>query len=198
LLQNIIQHTEIQSDAGVAYFYFDFNDIEKQSSKKAVRSLLFQVALLQHDHLHRLEGLYQKCDNGQKQPAEDVIRSLLRDATADAGNIYIVLDALDECADRESLLTLLNELITSKQASLHVLATSRREKDIEDQLSRIARYNVNIQSAVVDEDIRVYVRDRLDTDARLKKWPAAVQEGITNVIMEKANGMYGSYSKHYV
>jgi hypothetical protein len=191
LLQNIIQHTEVQSDAGVVYFYFDFNDIEKQSSRKAVRSLLFQVALLQHDHLHRLEELYQKCDNGHKQPAEDVILSLFRDATASAGNIYIVLDALDECADREELLTLLNELITSKQPSLHVLATSRREKDIEDQLSRIARYNVNIESAVVDEDIRVYVRDRLDTDARLKKWPAAVQEEITNVMMEKANGMYG-------
>ena len=163
-----------------------------------MRSLLFQVALTQHDHFHRLEELYQKCDNGQKQPAEDVILSLLRDAIAGPGNIYIVLDALDECTDREELLTLLDELITSKQPSLHVLATSRREKDIEDQLSHIARYNVNIESAVVDEDIRIYVRDRLDTDARLKKWPAAVQEEITNVMMEKANGMYGSYSKHYV
>jgi hypothetical protein len=163
-----------------------------------VRSILFQFALQQHDRLRVLEQLYQKCDNGQQQPAEEVIRSLLRDATAGTVNNYIVLDALDECTDREALLNFLHGLIASKQPSLRVLATSRREKDIEDQLKGIAHHNINIQSAVVDEDIHVYVRDRLATDTKLKRWPPAVQEEIITVMMEKASGMYGSSPKHYV
>ena len=75
--------------------------MEKQSSKKALRSLLLQVTLQQQNRLQILEKLYQKCGNGQQQPAEDVIRSLLNDAVACTGNVYIILDALDECTHRE-------------------------------------------------------------------------------------------------
>ena len=69
------------------------------------------------------------------------------------------------------------------------MATSRREKDIEDQLSTIASHNINIKSAVVNRDIYVYVRDRLVTDTKLRKWPPAVQDEIITVMMEKADGM---------
>ena len=197
MLESIIQHKESQPDTVIGYFYFDFNNVEKQSARKAVRSLLFQFALQQHDRLHVLEQLHQKCGNGQQQPAEDVIRSLFRDAVAGIGNKYVVLDALDECTDREELLTFLHELINSKQQDLRVLATSRRERDTEDQLSSIAIYNINIQSAIVDEDIRVYVRDRLATDIKLRKWPPVVQEEITAAMMEKARGMYGCCPEHH-
>ena len=165
--------------------------MEKQFSKKAIRSLLFQVTLQQQNRLQVLEQLYQKCRNGQQQPAEDVIRSLLKDAVACTGHKYIILDAMDECADREDLLTFIHELVNSQQQGLHVMITSRREKDIEEQLDFLANYIINIQSAIVDEDIRVYIHDRLTTDRKLKKWPIAVQEEITTAMMEKARGMYG-------
>jgi hypothetical protein len=197
LLENILQRKESHPDTVIGYFYFDFNDSEKQSSKKALRSLLFQLALQTSEPLQALEQLYQRCGNGQQQPAEDVIRSLLRAAIARAEQKYIILDALDECTDREELLTFLHELVDLKQQSLRVLATSRRERDIEDELSGIANHNINIQSALVDEDIRVYVRDRLATDAKLKKWPSAIQDEIITVMMEKASGMYGCSPKHY-
>ena len=64
------------------------------------------------------------------------------------------------------------------------MITSRREKDIEEQLGSIANYNINIQSAIVDEDIRIYVRDRLATDGKLKKWPEKVQEDIIRVYIQ--------------
>jgi hypothetical protein len=116
---------------------------------------------------------------------------------AGTGGQYIVLDALDECTDREDMLTFLHELVMLKQPCLRILATSRREKDIEDQLSSVARHNIDIQSAVVDEDIRVYVRDRLATDTKLKKWPPEVQEEIASVMMAKASGMYGPCPKYH-
>lgn len=177
------------------YFYFDFNDIEKQSSKKAIRSLLFQFTLQQQNRLQILEQLYQKCENGQQQPAEDVIRALLKDALSYTEYKYIILDALDECADREVFVTFIRDLVNSQQEGLRVMITSRREKDIGEQLGDIANYNIDIQSAIVDEDIRVYVRDRLATDSKLKKWPAKVQEDIITAMMKKADGMYVCYLK---
>jgi len=189
-LQEIIRLKNAQSDIVVSYFYFDFNDMEKQSSKKATRSLLFQFTLQQQNRLHILERLYQECGNGQQQPAEDVIRSLLKDAVVCTGDKCIILDALDECANREDFMTFIGELVHSQREGLRVMITSRREKDIEEQLGSIANYDINIQSAIVDEDIRVYVRDRLATDRKLSEWPEKVQEEIVAVIMGKADGMY--------
>ena len=103
-----------------------------------------------------------------------MIRSLLKDAVACTGHKYIILDVLDESADREDFVTFIRELVDLQQEGLRVMITSRREKDIEEQLGSIANYNINIQSAIVDEDIRVYVRDRLATDSKLKKWPEKV------------------------
>lgn len=138
--------------------------------------------------------MYQKCQYGQQQPAEAMIRSLLKDAVSCTEQKYIMLDAMDECADREDFLSFIHELVNLHQQGLHIMITSRREKDIEEQLAFLVTYNINIQSAVVDEDIRVYVHDRLATDNKLKKWPKAVQKEIMTVMMKKADGMYGSSS----
>lgn len=174
----------------VSYFYFDFNDVEKQSSGKAIRSLLFQLALQTPDTFQKLEILYQKCNNGQQQPAEDVFPSMLREAVAFPGQKFIILDALDECTDRESLLFFIRKLVSTKPQGLHVLATSRKEKDIEDELGSIAVPKIDIQSDIVDTDIRIYIRDRMAADTRLRKWPALVQSEITTALMDKADGMY--------
>jgi hypothetical protein len=198
-LHHILQHKESYPNRIVSYFYFDFNDAEKQSSRKAIRSLLFQFAQQGSDVVEKLERLYQTCRNGQQQPAEDVFPLMLREAIAHPGEKYIVLDALDECTDREGLLTFLRELVGSKPRDLRVLATSRREKDIEDELSSVADHNINIQSTIVDADIRVYIRDRMATDTKLRKWPDSVQNEIMIALMEKAGGMYvDSILRNYI
>ena len=189
MLQHILHYKESQLDTAVGYFYFDFNDVEKQSSKKAVRSLLFQIALQTSECLQDLESLYQKHENGQQQPADNVIQSLFCDKIAQIEHVYIILDALDECKNREPFLEFHHKL-TDINGGFRILATSRREKDIENLLSTITDYNINIESAIVDRDIFVYVRDRLVTDLRLRKWPLAVHEEIKTILMEKAGGMY--------
>jgi len=174
----------------VSYFYFDFNDAAKQSSRKAIRSLLFQAALQANDLLGDLERLYHKCSSGQQQPAEETIHSLFRATTDRPGAKYIILDALDECTDREDLLlSFIRDVTASKPRDLHIMLTSRRERDIEVELSPVADHNINIQSAIVDEDIRVYMRDRMATDAKLKKWPDSVRDEIMTALMKKAGGM---------
>jgi hypothetical protein len=187
-IQSVLQHQESRLNTAVGYFYFDF--FEKQSSRKAIRSLLFQFAQQVSDGLRGLEQLYQKCRSGQEQPTEETILSLLRDVISRIEPKFIILDALDECTDREDLLRDVCDLFHSKLKRLYIMATSRREKDIEEQLRPIADYNINIQGTVVDKDIRVYIQDRLATDPKLKKWPESVRDEITNVMTEKANGMY--------
>jgi hypothetical protein len=134
--------------------------------------------------------MYRKCGSEQQQSVEDAIHALLQDMMDQIECKYVILDALDECSDREELLRFVCRLADSKPKGLLIMATSCRERGIEEQLRPIADHNINIQSAIVDEDIRVYVRHRPVTDSKLKKWPPAVQDEITSVMMEKADGMY--------
>jgi hypothetical protein len=163
--------------------------MEKQALQKAIRSLLFQVASHSSAGQQSLEQLYQRCNNGQQQPSVDAIQHLLQDNLALLSSTYVVLDALDECVDRERLLGVLRGLVDLNISGLHVLATSRQERDIQEFLEPIATYNINIQGAVVDADINLYIQGRLNKDSRLMKWPKAVHDEISSVLMEKSGGM---------
>ena len=136
-----------------------------------------------------LKKLYDTCGSGQMQPSNDQVSSLLRKLIINKKSTYIILDALDECIDREDLMIFTCDLIRSEPKGLRMLATSRRERDIEEYLSLVTNFEINIQSAVVDNDIKIYVQGQLSEDMKLKKWDQSVHEDITKVIMEKANGM---------
>ena len=140
-----------------------------------------------------LQNLYSSCLNGGRQPTCEVLSETLRQMMASLEDTYIVIDALDECAERDELLTDLEEIASWEDANLHVLATSRREKDIEDALTPLsnARNRISIQSALVNADIRTYIHDRLQTDRKLKRWQKhpKVQLEIEDTLMRKADGM---------
>ena len=133
--------------------------------------------------------LYKTCEQGYRQPAESTVRLLLRDIVTRIGNIFIILDAPDECTDREPLLAFFKSWVKGNWQGVHLIVTSRHEKDIEDQLSAIANHTIGIKSTMVDKDIHTYVDDRLATDPMISKWPPAVRDEIFTVLMKKADGM---------
>lgn len=117
----------------------------------------------------------------------------LRQMMASLQDTYIILDALDECAERDELLNDLEKFVSWEDANLRILATSRREQDIEEGLKPLSdmRHRINIQSTLVNADISTYVHDRLQVDRKLKRWHKypKVQLEIENTLMEKAHGM---------
>jgi hypothetical protein len=106
---------------------------------------------------------------------------------------FIVLDALDECTDIQELLEMIKEMVGWK-GKLHILTTSRKERDIEEHFKTLIseKDTVCIQNAFVDEDICAYVRGRLQSDLDLARWRKSpeVQLDIEKALMGKANGMY--------
>ncbi|PVH67502.1 ankyrin, partial [Cadophora sp. DSE1049] len=106
------------------------------------------------------------------------------------GETFIVLDALDECKEKEELLLLLESLTSWGAGNLHILATSRRERDIEEALESLTTSEICLQSALVDNDIRTHLSERLQNDPKLKRWPANVRGEIKDTLMEGAQGMF--------
>jgi len=84
---------------------------------------------------------------------------------------------------------MIEEMVDWKLDNLHLLVTSRKERDIEDCLESRVSCQINIQQGVVNADIHIHICERLQNDTKLKKWPIKVQEEIETVLMEGAHGM---------
>ena len=116
----------------------------------------------------------------------------LKDTAESSTDVFILVDALDECKELGELLTTIEDMVKSNIASLHMLVTSRREKEIEDSMSTLLddEHKICIQSTLVKDDIRAYVRGRMCIDRKLKKWQKPeIQAEIEEVLVEKADGM---------
>ena len=174
----------------VLYFYFDFNDETKQSFEKMLRSLVWQ--LYQRDEISRkhLDQLYSSCNAGSAQPQCKSLEETFKAMTAEAGNLKIVLDALDECATRTELL---DWLASTAPKALHLLLTSRDLDEIKSSLTDWIPTTaiVPVEQGSVNPDIRAFVRSRLLHDRCFRRWHSmpGVYERIEMKLMEKADGM---------
>ena len=179
----------------VAFFYIDFSDDETQLPENMIRSLLKQICCQCPSAAQRFDSLYSSCANGTRQPNLDELLLVLHGLLNDKKDVetFFVIDALDECKEREKLLGLLGRIHEQKHPKLHILVTSRQELDIEDALEPMTNHEARIciQSELVQGDILTYIQDRLENDNSLKRFKRQpkIQEKIRQTLVEKADGM---------
>ena len=193
IVEDVINHCRCNPTLAVLYFYFDFKDVEKQGHEKMIRSLIVQLSSQLGGTTQSLEALHSSCGNGGRQPTPDMLLATLHQIMKSFEEIFIVLDALDECSDRQELLEDIEQFKHWTDVNLHILSTSRREKDIEERIEPLARCEgkIPVDSMHVNDDIRAFVHEKLQTDLKLRRWgkePKAQQE-IENALMDKADGM---------
>ncbi|KAH8587984.1 ankyrin repeat-containing domain protein [Bisporella sp. PMI_857] len=180
------------------YFYFDFNDIGKQTLESMIRSLICQLYCEYEDIQKQLDLLFSSCKNGHERPTRESLCKVILQMIGQVKEVWIVLDALDECTSRkggptEGLLSWIRDLPDPEQRNVHLLVTSRPDQDIESTIREFAYNNiVPIQNSHISGDIRAYVRTRIREDNGLKRWRSnlAVQNEIETRLMEKADGMF--------
>ena len=194
ILQNVFQYCGDDPGKIVAYFYFDFNDPHKQDPELMVRSLISQLSQQSVKLPTILETLHSSCENGQRHPSLDDFLHVLHKMIQEFPQSYIILDALDECGKRAELMDILERMAVWRLESLHILVTSRKERDIESSLEDFVdpQNTICLQSNLVDNDIHTYIRQRFSDDKNLRKWQndRDIQQEIEKALMEGAHGMY--------
>ncbi|KAH0168095.1 Pfs, NACHT and ankyrin domain protein, partial [Aureobasidium melanogenum] len=179
------------------YFFFDFNDKEKQSHEKMIRTFIQQLYVQEEASRHILEQLFERCAGGHEQPSltslEDAFASMLNQAA----RTRVVIDALDESGQQRNTLEWLRRISTNQRSApnkLNVIITSRREYDIEFAfLKWMPERNVlPIRADDVNKDISDFVCSQIQLDQRLERWRERpnVQTEIESKLIEKANGMF--------
>ena len=159
-----------------------------------IRSLIVQLSSECVKVPQILASSYSSYMNGERQPEYHSLLLILHQMMKLFAETYLVLDALDECLERQELLEAINQLNGSKDVNLHILTTSRWERDIEESLEPLCNEHdkIYIQSIHINDDIRAYIHGRLQTDRDLKRWrnKPKVQREIEDTLMLEADGMY--------
>jgi hypothetical protein len=192
----VLQHCQDDPGKVVVYFFFDFNDKQKQDPENMLRSLLCQLSQQCIKIPPSLESLFSLCESGQRQLSTHGLLETLKQMILDLPQVYVLLDALDECLLLADLMDMLKTIAGWQLQNLHLLVTSRRERDIKDSLETFVdeQHRICLQSTVVDKDIQQYIRQRLSNDKRLAKWKrdATIIRDIEAALIDGAKGMWVS------
>ena len=187
--------------ASMAYFYFDFRDIDKQHWRDLITSLLIQLSSYSAPRCDILSRLHSNHDNGTQQPSDDTLASCLKEMLTlpDQRPIYLIIDALDECSntsgipsDRDRVLQLVKELIDLHQSNLHICITSRVEVDIRGVLEPLTSRRVSLHDqSGQKKDIEDYVRSAVYSDSKsnMRRWRREDMELVIKTLSERADGM---------
>jgi hypothetical protein len=187
--------------ASIAYFYFDFRDVNKQHWRDLVPSFLTQLSTQSSTCCDILSRLYSSHGNGAQQPNDNALkRCLIEMLTARDGHpIYLIMDALDECPDtsevpspRNRILQLLKELAGLHIPNLRICVTSRLEFDIRDFLEPLTSRRISLHDqSGQKQDIADYVRSVVysDSEPYMRRWKKEDKEFVIETLSERADGM---------
>jgi NACHT domain len=202
LSSSIIQDIMVLRDAGgasMAYFYFDFRDVDQQKLRDLLRSLLIQLSARSDPCCDILFRLYFNHDRGVEKPNDRAMIQCLKEMlTLEVQRpTYIILDAIDECpitasapSPREEVLELLKDLLDLDLPNLHICVTSRPELDIQAVLEPLASYPVSLHDeSGQKEDIIEYIHAFVHSDRRMQRWRDQDKDLVIKTLSEKANGM---------
>ena len=184
----------------MAYFYFDFRDLNKQSCHDLLLSLVSQLSSRSSPCCDILHRVYKAHESGARQPSDDTLKECLKGMLTllGRGPIFIVLDALDECpssgipSPRGEVLHLLEELVDLHLQELHICTTSRPEVDIRAVLGSLAFRSVSLHEQTGQTmDIADYVRGVVNSSpsAAMKRWRADDKNLVIKTLTERADGM---------
>ena len=185
----------------MAYFYFDFRDVNKQELRDLVTSLLAQLPISSGPRCDILSDLYLAHDEGKNQPSDDILTECLKKMLVlpHQRPTYLIIDALDESPNtsgipspRERVLQLLKELTALSLPNLHLCVTSRPEIDIRNVLEPLSSRQVSLHDQSGQrKDIADYVRSIVYSDSEqiMRRWKKDDKELVIKTLSERADGM---------
>jgi len=185
----------------MAYFYFDFRDVNKQWLRDLICSLLIQFSAHSAPRCDILSNLYSVHDAGKKQPSDADLAECLKKMLAlpNQHPTYLIIDALDESPNtpgipppRERVLQFVKELVEIRAPNLRICVTSRPEIDIRNVLEPLTSRRVSLHDqSGQKEDITDYVRSVVYSSSEqiMRRWRMEDKESVIEMLSERADGM---------
>jgi hypothetical protein len=161
------------------------------------RSLIRQLLSWRPDTPEAVKALRQYQDSGQ-DPRTAQLEDTLAATIRGFPNVYIIIDALDECPignnQRENLLRSFSCFLKKCSRNLHMLWTSRSEPDIKVAFDGLthpsARFNFDLASR--QDAVNWGIARHIDNTLAITpcdKWQQNIKKEVREALVEKADGM---------
>ena len=188
---------ELSSQMTLAYYFCDDKDERRRTATAILRGLLLQLLrqrpilfkYIQDDFNLSRDSLFTNFHALWR-----IFDGIVKDP--EAGEVFCLVDALDECEkeSRQLFLTHFTNLFCSaesKKGAFKFLVTSRREIDIEESFSAAspAIQNLQVDSGKVNDDLSKFIDFKVDKLSKKKRYQP-MQDRIKSALTEKAGGIF--------
>lgn len=173
----------------VLFMYFDYKLQSEQTPLKFIQTILRQLLSSFSKVPPEAEKLYQTvCQNRKDLPGWAELKAIFFDLCDQSREVFIVLDALDECdkeANRGPVVEFINDV---KKSKAKLLVTSRPyPADIDELLGLCSQILIEAS----ENDIRAYILDRISRSTQIAKLiDATLKEDIVKSVTLKSQGMF--------
>ena len=168
----------------LAYWYFSFGDAKSRDIEELLCSVIRQLCAGAHTLPYQLNELWEKYGTPGSRPTvsvlKDTLDSVVLSIKNDEQDVFIVIDALDECpivaeqtssdaqksSERKDILQWLNKFCHDHSNS-RILVLSRDESDIRSSIGDSTQ--VDVEKGVID-DLHVFIENGIDRIVKEQEW----------------------------
>lgn len=186
----VIDHLEQehrQENTGIAYVYCVHNGAN-QTASNFLGSSLRQLAMQSVAMLEGIKSCYKHHARYGTRPSLNEVARLLRSQVEKFDAVFIIIDALDECPERDQTRKSFLAEVRALLPKVSLMVTSRNMPSIENMFKHDMRLEIRAQ----DRDIRRFIKSQMeqrDELVDLLEGHNDVRSSITEMVLEKTNGM---------
>ncbi|MCJ1471194.1 hypothetical protein MMC07_009842, partial [Pseudocyphellaria aurata] len=175
-------------DVAVAYVYCNYKAQVDQNTAGLLAAILKQLVQARPSFAEPVEKLHEKHAKRETKPSVEEIFRALQSVLAKYSSVYIAVDALDECPDRDGtrrqLLAKLRAL--QDRADLRLLATSRFNPNIVGEFSAALTLEIRAR----DGDIKRYVAGEIYRLPKCIQRDETLIDMVQDKIVQAVDGMF--------
>jgi hypothetical protein len=179
--------TILCDDVGVAYLFNNYKAQTDQSALSLLAALLKQLVQSRPDIAATVTHMYDDHSKRKSRPSLDEIFGALQSVCSNYTTVYIVVDALDECADRDGARgQLIDELLELQaRTDVRLLFTSRFIPEITHKF----QLNPMLEVRASEEDVRRFVAGQIPHLRNFVQRNEELKETIQDKIVKAVDGM---------
>ena len=172
---------------GIAYIYFERQELQQQTVTSILGCLLKQLATQNVQVLQHFDSIYGEGTHQRQPMTSRALESALVLSIQHFDTLFLVLDALDECDEvtiRRPLLVIISKL---KEVGARVLVISRpHPADLHYSFHNMTKSEVQACSS----DLLAYIDDYLQNNTWAKHlWGGDMKSIVANGLIASAKGL---------
>ncbi|KAL9634210.1 MAG: hypothetical protein Q9164_004231 [Protoblastenia rupestris] len=184
----------LQKTGRKVFYFFCNNDYEDTRLLTRILGCLLHQMLLADSQVLRIVSPYHDKSTQKRILSLETASQIFKDVLATISPCYIVIDAMDECVDRLSLIQLLCSVVSAASKDIKVFAVSRDEADIRRSISQYSNVlELQIREIDVSNDIKRVVKGLVsgsyELSSKLEHY-SSLKRDVVNGLIKAAQGMF--------